>query len=367
MKKNKGNPFPTVICLVLLCLGISTTAVVTKVAAAEKLKAPQGVCVTRKSDKALRLRWKAVKGASGYVISRKERGNKKYKKVKTVAGGKKRTWTDKQVKTGKTYTYVVKAYKKEKGKKNYSKNSAWVSGKVDKRSDRTVNAGKVKLKKNLTLGLRMTAKCGVKLSPKKYKKGKGKRIISKKIRYRSSDSRIATVDNKGVVTAGIDTGSCYIYAMAHNGITAKMKVTVVDYARPASFMYYDGRVKEINVLLNEYKEEVCNIASYFTKYKVADGQETYIKVTPSGEITFTPGNVECEEIRKDLEKLLISFPTYIHIYVTDCDVSFYMDINPDETSVSQEVIYFFDYDCLDLDNSDGLMAPHWVYVMHFPD
>lgn len=352
-----------VLCMVLIGLGVRGD--IPKAAAAEKLEAPQGVCVTRKSDKALRLRWKAVKGASGYVISRKEHGKKRYKKVKMVAGGKKRTWTDKKVKTGKTYTYVVKAYKKEKGKKNYGNNSMWVSAKADKRSDRTVNAGKVKLKKNLTLGLRMTAKCGAKLSPQKYKKGKGKKVISPKIRYRSSDSRIAAVDSKGVVTAGIDTGSCYIYAMAHNGITAKMKVTVVDYARPANFMYYDGRVKEINVLLNEYKEEVCNIASYFTKHKVADGQETYIKVTPSGEITFTPGNVECEEIRKDLEKLLISFPTYIHIYVTDCDVSFYMDINPNKLTITQEVIFSFDEDLLDWDGRQ--MAPHWAYLMQFPD
>ena len=80
MKKNKGNPFPTVICLVLLCLGILTPAMVAKVAAAEKLKAPQGVCVIRKSDRALRLRWKAVKGASGYVISRKEGDKKSIKK-----------------------------------------------------------------------------------------------------------------------------------------------------------------------------------------------------------------------------------------------------------------------------------------------
>ena len=354
-----------VLCMILIGLGVMGD--IPEAAAAEKLEAPQGVCVTRKSDRALRLRWKAVKGASGYVISRKERGNKKYKKVKTVDGGKKRRWTDKKVKTGKTYTYVVKAYKKEKGKKNYSNNSVWVSAKVDKRSDRTVNVGKVKLKKNLTLGLRMTAKCGAKLSPKKYKKGKGKKVISKKIRYRSSDSRIATVDNKGVVTAGIDTGSCYIYAMAHNGITAKMKVTVVDYAKPASFMYYDGRVKEINVLLNDYKEEVCNIASYFTKHKVADGQEFYIKLNPSGEITFTTRAVECEEIRKDLEKLLISFPTYIHIYVTHWNISFYMDVNPNKLTITQEVIFSFDENLFDWSESDSLMAPHWGYIMHFPD
>ena len=38
MKKNKGNPFPTVICLVLLCLGILTPAAAAKAAAAGRLK-----------------------------------------------------------------------------------------------------------------------------------------------------------------------------------------------------------------------------------------------------------------------------------------------------------------------------------------
>lgn len=38
MKKNKRNPYLTVICLVLLCLGILTPAAVAKAAAAGQLK-----------------------------------------------------------------------------------------------------------------------------------------------------------------------------------------------------------------------------------------------------------------------------------------------------------------------------------------
>ncbi len=334
--------------------------------AKENAVPPQGVRVTRQSSHSLRIQWKQVEGASGYVVYRKNPGKKHYKKVKTITKGKTVKWKDKKVKPGKTYTYVVKSYKKINGKKVYSKYSDWVSAKADRRTDKKVNVGKVKLKKNLTLGIRMTGKCGAKLTPKKYKKGKGKKVITKKLRYRTSNTSIATVDKKGVVTAGVNTGSCYIYVTAHNGMTAKMKVTVVDYAKPDKFLYYNGESKVINVLLNEYKDEVCNIASYFTKNKVGTEEEIYIKMDKSGKVEFTPSTLECEAIQEDLEKLLQQFPTYIHIRITHWNIDFYLDENPSKTSVSQEVSFCFDEDCLDLD-SDLIMAPHWVYIMHFPD
>ena len=327
---------------------------------------PKEVRVTRQTSRSLCIQWKKVEGVSGYTVYRQNPGKRRYKKVRTITKGKTVKWTDKKVKPGKTYTYVVKSYKKINGKKVYSKNSDWASAKADRRTDKKVNVGKVKLKKNLTLGIRMTAKCGAKLTPKKYKKGKGKKVISKKLRYRSSNPSIATVDKKGVVTAGVNTGNCYIYVTAHNGMTAKMKVTVVDYAKPDKFLYYNGESKVINVLLNEYKDEVCNIASYFTKNKVGTEAEIYIKVDKAGNIEFTPLTVDCEEIREDIEKLLKSFPTYMHIRVTSFDVIFFMDENPKKLTVTQEVIYSFDEDLLNLD-SDMLMAPHWMYLIQYPD
>ena len=356
--------------IILICFLIGTCLYTQKdmsvVSAAENLAPPQEVRVIRQTSRSLRIQWKKEEGASGYAVYRKNPGKKRYKKVKTITKSKTVKWTDKKVKPGKTYTYVVKSYKKINGKKVYSKNSDWASAKVDRQTDKKVNVGKVKLKKNLTLGIRMTAKCGAKLTPKKYKKGKGKKVISKKLRYRSSNPSIATVDKKGVVTAGVNTGNCYIYVTAHNGMTVKMKVTVVDYAKPDKFLYYDGRNKVVNVLLNDYKNEVCNIASYFTKNKVGTEEEIFIKMDKSGKIKFTPSTIECKEIQEDLKKILQEFPTYIHIRVTHWDVVFLMVEDPEEPTVYQEVIYSYDEDLLNLP-SHLIMASHWMYTMHFPD
>lgn len=45
------------------------------------------------------------------------------------------------------------------------------------------------------------------------------------IKYESSNSKVATVSSKGVITAK-KKGTCYVYVYAQNGIYAKVKVTV---------------------------------------------------------------------------------------------------------------------------------------------
>lgn len=47
----------------------------------------------------------------------------------------------------------------------------------------------------------------------------------RKIRYESSDKKIATVDSTGKIKA-VKKGTCYVYAYAQNGIYKKIKVTV---------------------------------------------------------------------------------------------------------------------------------------------
>lgn len=65
------------------------------------------------------FKWKAVKGASGYTVFRKEKGGK-WKNVAEVKGAKKTAFSDTKVITGTQYTYSVKAFKKTKGKKTFS-------------------------------------------------------------------------------------------------------------------------------------------------------------------------------------------------------------------------------------------------------
>jgi len=97
----------------------STTAPAVSDREAEEALAASKVtasAVTAKK-KSVYLRWKKQKYADGYEIFRS--GSKKgtYKKAKAVKGGNKTSWTDKGVKSGKTYFYKIRAYRMANGKK----------------------------------------------------------------------------------------------------------------------------------------------------------------------------------------------------------------------------------------------------------
>lgn len=79
---------------------------------AAALKAPKLSKVVR-VNKSVKITWKKSKGASGYYVMRKTE-NSSWKKIKTVKGGSKTSYTDKKVKSGTTYCYTVKAYKGKK-------------------------------------------------------------------------------------------------------------------------------------------------------------------------------------------------------------------------------------------------------------
>ena len=71
----------------------------------------------------VKIQWSKIKKSSGYEIYRKDNLNKKYKKVKTVKGNSKFTWTNRKLQAGKTYYYKILVYRKVSGKKIYSKYS----------------------------------------------------------------------------------------------------------------------------------------------------------------------------------------------------------------------------------------------------
>ncbi len=75
---------------------------------------------TKAAKKKVRVSWKKVTGASGYVIYRATKKNGKYKKVKTIKKGSTKSWTNKKLKSKKKYYYKVRAYRNVSGKKVYS-------------------------------------------------------------------------------------------------------------------------------------------------------------------------------------------------------------------------------------------------------
>ena len=72
---------------------------------AAALKAPKLSKVVR-VNKSVKITWKKSKGASGYYVMRKTE-NSSWKKIKTVKGGSKTSYTDKKVKSGTTYYYSI--------------------------------------------------------------------------------------------------------------------------------------------------------------------------------------------------------------------------------------------------------------------
>lgn len=79
------------------------------------------------AKKRVTLKWSAVKKASGYQVYRSVKKNSGYKKVADIRG---KSYTDKKVKSRKTYYYKVRAYTKIKGKKVYGDYSKIIRAKA---------------------------------------------------------------------------------------------------------------------------------------------------------------------------------------------------------------------------------------------
>ena len=163
------------------------------------------------------------KGAVKYVLY----GNKCGKKNKYVklATSKKTTFNIKKIaktklKKGTYYKFIAVAVDKN-GKVVSTSKTVHVSttgGKVGNYKKVTTAAKKnkvtVKVKKKFKLKAKAVA------ASKKQKVNKHRAI-----KYESTNTKIATVNAKGVIT-GKKKGTCYVYAYSQSGVAAKIKVTV---------------------------------------------------------------------------------------------------------------------------------------------
>lgn len=87
------------------------------------------VTVKRTGQKAqVRVSWKKVKGAKGYVVYRSTKKNDGFVRIKTMKGAKKTAFLDKRVKKGKSYYYRIVV----KTKKGYSAPKASKAVKIRK-------------------------------------------------------------------------------------------------------------------------------------------------------------------------------------------------------------------------------------------
>lgn len=217
--------------------GISSDLVTTLITAGSSDKDQGGTSFlplmlsSKKTDKnSISLSWNKAAGADSYVIYGALSGNHKMTLIGTTKNSsytvKK---TDKKLKKGKYYKFILVAL--DKNKKLITASSiihAATTGskKAGNYSSLTLTLKKAGEKKYKTLtSVKMKKGKTAKLKVKgKNKKGtKVKKIL--KIRYVSSNPAIATVSSRGKIKA-VGTGKCMVYAYSQNGVYKGIKVTV---------------------------------------------------------------------------------------------------------------------------------------------
>ena len=186
--------------------------------------------MTAKGKTRLNVSWNKIQGAAGYdvFIAECNHHGKKIacRKLKTIEGNKTFKWTKSGLKKRTAYKAYVKAYVMTGGKKSYVKTSPMIHAYTGNGIKNYTNAKRVTVNKT-----RIVLKKGgaFKVRAKVYKVSKNKKLMPKnhapKIRYMTSDSKVAAVSKSGKITAK-GNGICDVYVFAQNGLHRKIKVTV---------------------------------------------------------------------------------------------------------------------------------------------
>ena len=186
--------------------------------------------MTAKDKTGMTIRWNRVRGAAGYDIffARCNHSGKNIacKKVRTIKGNKTLKWTRSGLRKGKAYKAYVKAYVMKNGRKSYVRTSPMVHAYTGNGTRIHTNAGSVSVNKT-RVSLKKGRTFRIKASVKKLKNGR--KLMPKshvpKLRYMTSNKKIAAVSRSGKITAK-GKGTCTVYAYAHNGVSKRIRVTV---------------------------------------------------------------------------------------------------------------------------------------------
>ncbi len=176
--------------------------------------------VSKTTNTQITLKWTKVKGADGYLIYGNKCGkSNKYKLIKTIKKNSTTTFTQKKLKKGTFYKYIVRAYKEVDGHKitlAASKTIHFVTNGGKSGNEKSVSVNKTKV--NLKKGRSFTIKA-------KAVKGSKKIVSHRKISYESGNPKVAKVTAKGKVTA-LAKGTCTIYVYSQSGLFKKITITV---------------------------------------------------------------------------------------------------------------------------------------------
>ena len=172
---------------------------------------------------AMKLSWKQVSGADGYVLYGAQCNTKdhryKLKAIAAIKDGAKTTYTNKRLKAGTYYKYCIRAYKLIDGKKVWLAKSKTIH--VTTAGGKYGNAKAVKVSNT-----KVILKKGKSLVIKAQQIAENKPIKQHvNIKFESTNTKIATVTKNGRIKAK-KKGTCYIYVYAQNGTCKRIKVIV---------------------------------------------------------------------------------------------------------------------------------------------
>lgn len=172
---------------------------------------------------AMKLSWKQVSGADGYVLYGAQCNTKdhryKLKAIAAIKDGAKTTYTNKRLKAGTYYKYCIRAYKLIDGKKVWLAKSKTIH--VTTAGGKYGNAKAVKVSNT-----KVILKKGKSLVIKAQQIAENKPIKQHvNIKFESTNTKIATVTKNGRIKAK-KKGTCYIYVYAQNGVYKRISVTV---------------------------------------------------------------------------------------------------------------------------------------------
>ena len=208
-------------------------AYVTEVQAAARVATPKLVSAKASGKSKIVFKWKAVKGASGYTVFRKQKGGK-WKNVAEVKGAKKTAFSDTKVITGTQYTYSVKAFKNTKGKKTFSSYNKKGVTAIAGLYTLKLNSSRITLNPGKSYTLKVN---GTKLTPA----------------WRLSNSKIVTVNKKGRITAkkagtakitATLGGKKFVCTVTVKKASASSNKTVQNYTKVKNYLNKNGRYSE---------------------------------------------------------------------------------------------------------------------------
>ncbi|MCR5587122.1 MAG: Ig-like domain-containing protein [Lachnospiraceae bacterium] len=188
-----------------------------------------GVKVIQKGQYLI-IKWNKASLSDGYKIYVSYLGNESTTPIKVIETNLKtrikiKKIAGKKINFKKILCVYVEAYKNVNNEQT-SLSTCEKVYLVGSKNSKYTNAKKIKItKQNLNIQVAKSLKIKAKVTlANKNKKHLPAKVCSK-LRYRTSNSSVATVDTKGRVT-GVSVGTCTIYTYTANGLVCEVAVTV---------------------------------------------------------------------------------------------------------------------------------------------